>query len=108
MPSHIMPILSNTDSISMQSHCHSSVGIAGMNEVLGHIEVVSYNISKGIIGCLVGIVRSPIGQCQHLFLRDVVCEQRTVMTLHRQLVAAAIGNDMGLHTVAHEQVTHLW
>ena len=54
------------------------------------------------------MIRSPVGQSQHLLLGDVIGEQRTVMTLHHKLIAAAIAHHMSLHTIAHEQVTHLW
>ena len=54
------------------------------------------------------MISSPVGQCQHLLLGDVIGEQRTVVTLHHKLIAAAIAHHMCLHTIAHEQVTHLW
>ena len=54
------------------------------------------------------MIRSPVGQSQHLLLCDVIGEQRTVVALHHKLIAAAIAHHMRLHTIAHEQVTHLW
>src|SRR5574344_1240663 len=54
------------------------------------------------------MIRTPVGQSQHLLLGDVIGKQRTVMPLHHKLIAAAITHHMSLHTIAHEQVTHLW
>ena len=36
--------------IAVQPHSYTTVGIACMNEVLGHIEVVAHNARKGIVG----------------------------------------------------------
>ena len=34
----------------MQPHSHTTVGIACMDEVLGHIEIVAHNAREGIVG----------------------------------------------------------
>ena len=79
-----------------------------MHEVFRQIKVIAYNTREGIIGCLVGIAGSPVCQCKHLLLGESVGEQRTVMSLHCQLIPIAIGNDVRLHTIAHKQITQLW
>jgi len=91
----------------MESHSYPALGVASMNKVSGHIEVVANNACKDVIGFLVGIVGAPIGQSEHLLLCQIVGEQRRIVTLDGQLIPIAIGENMGLHTVAHENVTHL-
>ena len=47
-------ILSNTNTVAVKSHGHTSVGIAGVYKIAGHIEIVAHKGGKGIIGFLVG------------------------------------------------------
>ena len=77
-----------------------------MNKVSGHIEVVANNACKDVIGFLVGIVGAPIGQSVHLLLCQIVGEQRRIVTLNGQLIPVAVGENMGLHTIAHQDVAH--
>ena len=67
----------------MQSHSHSSIGISCMDKVSRHIEVFADDAGKDIVRLLVGRVGSPIGQCQHLFLGEVIGQQWGVMSLYR-------------------------
>lgn len=47
-------ILTNADTVAVETHGYSSVGIASMNEILGHIEVIAHYIRESSIGFLVG------------------------------------------------------
>ena len=40
--------------VAVKPHGHTSVGIAGMNKIAGHIEIVAHKGGKGVIGFLVG------------------------------------------------------
>ena len=54
-----------------------------MDKVSRHIEVFTDDAGKDIVRLLVGRVGSPIGQCQHLFLGEVIGQQWGVMSLYR-------------------------
>ena len=105
-PSHTS-VFADTDAVSVKSHRDTAVGVPGVDEIFGHIKVFADNAGKHIVGFLVGRIRTPVGQCQHLPLRDGIGKQRRVMPLHDQAVACAVRHDMGLHTVAHQDVAHL-
>ena len=105
-PSHTS-VFADTDAVSVKSHRDTAVGVPGVDEIFGHIKVIADNAGKHIVGFLVGRIRTPVGQCQHLPLRDGIGKQRRVMPLHDQAVACAVRHDMGLHTVAHQDVAHL-
>ena len=90
----------------MQPHDHAAIGVAGMDEVLGQVEILSYNACEHIVGFLVGRVRAPVGKGQHLTFGDGVGQQRRIMPLHDQPVACAVTDDMGLHTVTHQYILH--
>ena len=78
-----------------------------MNEILGQEEIFPDNACEHVIGFLVGRVRPPVGKREHLPLGDGIGKQGRVMPLHDQAVACAVRHDMGLHTVAHQDVAHL-
>ena len=60
------PVLADADAVAVQPHSHTTVGITGMDEVLGHIEVLAHDARQHVVGLLVGSVRSPVRECQHL------------------------------------------
>ena len=45
------------DAVAMQPHRHTPVGIAGMDEILRHIEVFSYDARKYVVGTLFASVK---------------------------------------------------
>ena len=77
-----MPVFADTDTVAVQPHSDTAVGIAGMDEVLGHIKVFPYNAREHVVGFLVGRVCSPVRQGQHLTLGKVVGQQRRIVGLH--------------------------
>ena len=99
-------VLADADAVSVQSHCHTAVGIAGMDKVLGHIKVFSHDAREHIVGFFVGRIRSPIRQCQHLTLGNRIGQQRRIMSLYNQPVAPSVKRNMGLKTVAHQYIAH--
>lgn len=99
-------VLTDADAVAVQSHCHTAVGIAGMDKVLGHIKVFSHDAREHIVGFLVGRIRSPIRQCQHLTLGNRIGQQRRIMSLYNQPVAPSVKRNMGLKTVAHQYIVH--
>ena len=59
-------IFTDANTVAVKSHCHTTVGVACVDEVAGHIKIVLYDIREGLVGFFVGIVRSPVGQGLHL------------------------------------------
>ena len=88
----------------MQSHGDTAIGITGMDEASGQIEVIGEDCGKGVVGFLVGRIGTPIYHCPHLLLIDGVRQQRTVMSLHGKGKAISLTNDVRLHTVTSEDV----
>ena len=99
------PVFPCTDAVAVKAHRHPSVGVPGVYEVAGQVEVAAHNLRKGVVGFLVGVVRTPVGQSRHLPVRERIGQERGVMSLHQQLVVAAVHDDMGLHPVAQQDVT---
>ena len=58
--------------VAVKSHCHTTVGVACVDEVAGHIKIVLYDGREGLVGFLVGMVRSPVAQGLHLLPADGV------------------------------------
>ena len=104
-PSHT-PVFADTDTVAVQPHSDTAIGIAGMDEVLGHIKVFPYNAREHVVGFLVGRVCSPVRQGQHLTLGKVVGQQRRIVALHHEPVARAVADHVGLHTVTPQYVLH--
>ena len=69
-------VLASTNAVAMEPHSYSAIGIASMNKVSGHIEVVANNACEDVIGFLVGIVGAPIRQSEHLLFCQIVGKQR--------------------------------
>ena len=65
-------ILTDADTVAVKSHCHTTVGVACVDEVAGHIKIVLYDVREGLVGFLVGMVRSPVAQGLHLLPADGV------------------------------------
>ena len=82
-PSHAT-VLADADAVAMQPHSHTPVGIAGMDEVLGHIEVFAHDAREHVVGFLVGRIGSPVRECQHLTFAYRIDQQRRIMPLHNQ------------------------
>ena len=91
----------------MQPHRHTTIGIPCMNKVPRHIKVLLDDTRKDIVRLLIGRVRPPIREGQHLRLGNIVCEQGRVMPLHRQLIPVTLRHDMRLHPIPHEYIPHL-
>ena len=79
-----MPVFADTDTVAVQPHSDTAVGIAGMDEVLGHIKVFPYNAREHVVGFLVGRIGSPVRECQHLTFAYRIDQQRRIMPLHNQ------------------------
>ena len=92
--------------MGLQPHSHTTVGIAGMDEVLGHIEVLAHDARQHVVGLLVGSVRSPVRECQHLTFGDRIDQQGRVMSLHDQPIPCIVKCNMGLKPVAHQHIAH--
>ena len=82
-PSHAT-VLADADAVAVQPHSHTPVGIAGMDEVLGHIEVFAHDAREHVVGFLVGRIGSPVRECQHLTFAYRIDQQRRIMPLHNQ------------------------
>ena len=78
------PVLADDDAVAVQPHSHTTVGIAGMDEVLGHIEVLAHDAREHVVGFLVGRIGSPVRECQHLTFAYRIDQQRRIMPLHNQ------------------------
>ena len=91
-----MTVLTDADAVAVQPHRHTPVGIAGMDKVLGHVEVFADDARKHIVGFLVGRIGSPVRQGQHLTFGDRIDQQRRIMSLHDQPVTASVKRNMGL------------
>ena len=65
-------ILTDADTVAVKSHCHTTVDVACVDEVAGHIKIVLYDVREGLVGFFVGMVRSPVGQGLHLLPADGV------------------------------------
>ena len=81
-PPHATTILAVPDSIAVESHGNTSIGITGMDEVAGHIEISTDNIGEDIPCFLVGGVSTPVSEGKHLLLGEVIGKQRRVVALH--------------------------
>ena len=77
-----------------------------MDEVLGHIEVLAHDARQHVVGLLVGSVRSPVRECQHLTFGDRIDQQGRVMSLHDQPIPCIVKCNMGLKPVAHQHIAH--
>ena len=104
-PSHTS-VFAHTDTVAVQSHSDTAVGVTGMDEVLGHIKVFPYNAREHVVGFLVGRVCPPVRQGQHLTLGKVVGQQRRVVALYHEPVDRAVTDHVGLHTVTPQYVLH--
>lgn len=82
-PSHAT-VLADADAVAVQPHSHTPVGIAGMDEVLGHVEVFAHDAREHVVGFLVGRIGSPVRECQHLTFAYRIDQQRRIMPLHNQ------------------------
>jgi hypothetical protein len=91
----------------MQAHGDTSVGIAGMDEVPGQVEVIADKCCKCVVGILVGVVRTPVGHGLQLLVVDWISEKGRVMTLDGKLKSIAMTNDVRLHTIASQDVLQL-
>ena len=105
-PTACTPVFTHSDTVAVQTHRHTSVSIAGMDKVLGQIEILCKDACEHIVGFLVGSVCSPVRKRQQLFLGNLIGQQRRIVSLYDQLVAATVKCDMGLKPVAHQYVAH--
>ncbi|VDR36118.1 Uncharacterised protein [Alistipes sp. cv1] len=101
------PVLADADTVAVQPHGNTAVGVTGMDEIFGHVEVLAYDACQHVVGFLVGRVRSPVRQSQHLTFGNAVGQQRRIVPLHEKPVARAVMDDVGLHPVTPEYVLHL-
>ena len=69
-------ILTDTNTVAVESHSYSSVGIACMNKILRYVEVFLNKLCKCVVGSLVGIVGTPVTKSFHLLWGNIVCYQR--------------------------------
>ena len=65
-------ILTDADTVAVKSHCHTTVGVACVDEVARQLKVILYYLRKGVVCLFVGMVRSPVGQSLHLLPADGV------------------------------------
>ena len=107
VPSHTA-ILTDTNPIAVKSHGNTSVGITSVYEVPWNVKVIADKCRKGVVGILVGIIRTPVCHGFHLLGRDGIGEKRRVMPLNCQLEAIALTDDVRLHTIPSEDVLQLW
>ena len=99
-------VFADANAVSVKSHGNTPVGVTGVHKILGEIKILAYNTCKDIVGFLVGGVCSPVRKRQQLFLGNRIGQQRRIVSLYDQLVAATVKCDMGLKPVAHQYVAH--
>ena len=92
-------IFTSTNTVAVQAHGHTSVGISCMDEVTRHVEVLFDQRGKGVVGMLVGIVGSPVGKCLNLIGIQMIGEKGRVVALDGQHDGISLTDDMGLHTI---------
>ena len=100
-------VLTFTDSVAVEPHGDSAIGIAGMNKVLREVKVVLDQFREGVVCLLVGKVGSPVDECLQLLLIDIVDKDGRVMALYHQLKAIAASSDVGLHSVPYQYILKL-
>ena len=101
------PVLADADTVAVQPHGHAAVGVAGVDEILGQVEILRQDTRQYVVGFLVGRVRSPVRECEHLSLGDRVAQQRRVVSLHKQPVTLSVERYMGFKPVAHQYAAQL-
>ena len=100
-------VLADAYAVAVQPHGYAAVGVAGMDEILGQVEIFRQDTRQHVVGFLVGRERPPVREREHLPLGDRVTQQRRVVPLHEQPVAPAVERHVGLKPVAHQYVAQL-
>ena len=70
--SHAIAIFRGMFTITVKTHGYTSVDITGMDIVLRKIEVMLYDVSKGIVSLLVGEVRAVLRQLIQLLAGKII------------------------------------
>ena len=96
-----------TDPVAVKAHHDAPVGVACMDIVLRHVEILPHDGREGIVGLAVRGVRAPVRKGGQVLTRKGIGEKRGVVALYGEQHAVAALDETCLHAVAPECVLQL-
>ena len=75
-------VFPDTNAVAVETHSHTPVGVSGVYEVPGKVEVGGDYRCKSIVGPLVGGVGTPINKGAELLLGYGIIEQGGIVALY--------------------------
>ena len=93
-------VLSDADTVTVKTHGHTGIDIAGMDIIPRQVKVPGDDGCKGIIGSLVKETASPGGEVPVLLPGKVIGQHRGIVPLYNESrLSCCISGKGGLHSI---------